>query len=520
MNVRIGIGGGKGAGVHRLSARWSCRNRRNWAPGTPLLSLAHMRTRLVLLLLLASSACVKNPVTGKRQLSLIGREQEIQLGQEAKGDIAQQIGLVENPELQQYVSNIGMALAKKSERPELPWSFQVLDDPTVNAFALPGGPIFVTRGLLTHLTNEAQLAIVLGHEIGHVTAKHAVSLISKQQLAQLGLGIGTILLPEDLRGLGQVASAGTGLLFLKYGRDAERQSDELAFKYALGGGYDVREMSSVFQTLGAVGGGEGRLPEWLSTHPDPENRVARSQELLAQTKANYEQLQKDRAQYLDRLEGTVFGENPRNGFFEGNTFLHPELTFQMAFPQGWKAVNQATAVTGVSPRQDAAIQLAVTAEPSPEAAAKKFFAIPGVRQGELAAGQLNAQPTVAGYFLAETEQGPLAGLVAFISHQGRTFQIIGYTAAQSLSAYDAALRAAVSSFGPLTDPRVLAVQPARVQIFTLDQEMTLAEAHAKFATGLPLELFALINGFNAQERVPAGTKMKRVVGSPAPAAMR
>ncbi|HZA12926.1 MAG TPA: M48 family metalloprotease, partial [Myxococcaceae bacterium] len=188
---------------------------------------------LVLISALAAPGCVKNPATGERQLSLISQEQEIALGQQAKQEVAQSIGLYDSSELQSYVSGLGKKLAAASERPALPWSFQVVDDASVNAFALPGGPIFVTRGILTHLNSEAELAAVLGHEIGHVTGRHAANMISKQQLAQLGLGIGTILLPEGLRGLGQLAGAGMGLMFLKYGRDAENQADELGFRYTL-----------------------------------------------------------------------------------------------------------------------------------------------------------------------------------------------------------------------------------------------------------------------------------------------
>lgn len=472
-----------------------------------------VRLLVVVVLLAGASACVKNPVTGKRQLSLVSERDEIALGQEAKGQIVQSIGLVQDPALQAYVSEIGMRMAKDSERPKLPWSFQVIDDAAVNAFALPGGPIFITRGILNHLNSEAELAIVLGHEIGHVTAKHSVAMISKAQLTQLGLGVGTILLPEELRGLGQLAGAGASLLFLKYGRDAERQSDELGFKYALSERYDVREMKDVFTTLGNASAGQGRLPEWLSTHPNPENRVETAQELLKETRGvNYEQLQTDREEYLSHLNGLVFGENPRNGFFQGNAFLHPDLEFRLDFPAGWKAMNTPSAVVGVSPREDAIIQLGHAGNLTPEAAAQKFFSTPGVRRGDVSVGRLNPLPSVAGYFLAETEQGPVGGIAAFISHEGKTLQLIGYTPAQLLQTYDATLRGAIASFSPLTDPQALGVQPAKVEIVTLPSEMTLGDFNAQFPSTVPLKTISLINGFAPDARLPAGTKLKRVVG--------
>ena len=139
------------------------------------------------------ASCARNPVTGKNELSLVSESQEIQMGQQAAQEVAQTIGFVENPALQEYVAGIGKRMAAKSERPNLPWEFHVVNDAAVNAFALPGGFIFVTRGLLAYMNNEAELASVLGHEIGHVTARHSVQQISKAQLATLGLGLGSIL---------------------------------------------------------------------------------------------------------------------------------------------------------------------------------------------------------------------------------------------------------------------------------------------------------------------------------------
>lgn len=464
------------------------------------------------------AACARNPVTGKRQLSLISRDQEIALGQQAKEEIVQGLGLVADPELQRYVSQIGLEMAKRSERPDLPWSFQVIDDPSVNAFALPGGPIFVTRGILTHLNSEAELAIVLGHEIGHVTAKHAVTQLSRQQLAQVGIGVGSIFLPERLRGLGQLAGAGAGLLFLKHGRDAERQSDDLAFRYALQEGYDVREMTDVFKTLSAASAGQGRLPEWLSTHPNPENRVTAAQQLVAQVDpARLQALKEDRAEYLSHLDGVVFGENPRNGYFQHSRFLHPDLRFELTFPARWPTVNQAATVAAVSPEQDAVVALGLAGTLSPQEAERQFFSAQGVRPVEGPTGQLSPLPSVSRFFVAQTEQGPIGGLVTFVSHGGKTLQLIGYTPQQLLERYASTFQQVAATLRPLTDPQALAVQPARIAIVDLAKAMTLQQAYTELRPGVPLETFALINGFRPEEQVPAGTKLKNVIGSPAPA---
>ncbi|MHB8877227.1 MAG: M48 family metalloprotease, partial [Myxococcaceae bacterium] len=212
-----------------------------------------MRRAWLALILVVFCGCFRNPVTGRKQLSLISQKQEIELGQESSAQVAQSLGLYPEPRVQEYVSTVGQRLAAASERPQLPWTFQVLDEAGVNAFALPGGPVFITRGLLTHLNSEAELVTVLGHEVGHIAARDSVALLSKAQLAQLGLGVGSIFVPD----LAQLAGVGTSLLFLRFGRDAERRADELGFEYALAQGYDARAMADLFTTLDLASRSDG-----------------------------------------------------------------------------------------------------------------------------------------------------------------------------------------------------------------------------------------------------------------------
>jgi predicted Zn-dependent protease len=476
-----------------------------------------MTSRLVALAVaVALAACARNPVTGRRQLSLVSTEQEIALGQEAAGQIAESIGRYPDAKLQAYVDGIGKRLAAASERPDLPWSFTVLDDPTVNAFALPGGPIFVTRGILTHMNSEAELAAVLGHEIGHITARHSVDQISKAQLAQLGLGLGMIF-SEDLRQYGQVAGAGLQLMFLKFGRDAERQSDELGFKYMVSQGYDPREMANVFTTLdrASAQAGAGRLPEWLSTHPDPGNRADKARERAA-TVADAEKLRADRERYLAHLGGVVFGEDPRQGYFQGNAFLHPAMKFRFTFPEGWQTANTASAVVAQSPQKDAVVQLTVAGKLSPEDASKRFFAQEGVKPASIRTGTIGGLPASASWFEAATEQGALRGLVSFVSHGGTTFQLVGFTPAAKIDAYGPAFQQAFGTFAPLTDPAALAVQPARVELVKVPRDMTIAEFNAQFPSTVPVDVLAIVNGVGEGDKLRAGQAAKRVVGGVVP----
>src|SRR4029079_10172629 len=188
-------------------------------------------------------------------------------------------------------------------------------------------------GLLGHMNSEAELATVLGHEIGHVTARHSVQQISKAQIATLGLGIGSIV-SSDVAQFAGLASQGLQVLFLKYGRDAENQADELGFRYALNQNYDVREMTNVFQTLDRVSGaaGGGRLPEWLSTHPNPGTRIQNIEKRLETLDRDFARSIINRDQYLAHIRNMTYGEDPRQGFFENGTFYHPDLRFQVSFP--------------------------------------------------------------------------------------------------------------------------------------------------------------------------------------------
>jgi predicted Zn-dependent protease len=245
------------------------------------------------------------------------------MGREADEEIVASVGLYDDPLLQDYVQDLGMEIAAASERPGLPWSFKLLDDPSVNAFALPGGYVYVTRGLMTHLDSEAELAATIGHEVGHVTARHGVNQMSKQILASVGLEVAAIL-DDDIADWAFAGHVGLGLLFLQHGRDDERQADDLGLRYAMRAGYDPRQMSELFGVLEAVSKveGVGRLPSWLSTHPDPGARRKRVEEQVAQMEAKLEgdfsNTRIERDSYLERLDGMVFGDGQEGNMEEAD----------------------------------------------------------------------------------------------------------------------------------------------------------------------------------------------------------
>jgi predicted Zn-dependent protease len=459
-------------------------------------------------------SCARNPVTGKSELSLVSESQEIQMGQQASKEVAQSIGLYNDAKVQAYVAGLGKRMAANSERPNLPWEFHVVDDAAVNAFALPGGFIYVTRGLMASINNEAELATVLGHEIAHVTHRHSVQQISKAQLAQLGLGIGSIL-SSDIARFGQLASAGLSILFLKYGRDAENQADQSGFRYALDQNYDVREMTDVFETLNRVSGagGGGKLPEWLSTHPNPENRIERIENILDTLQRDPTKGVVDREEYLQYVQGMTYGLDPRQGYFEGSHFYHPQMRFQLTFPQGWQVQNTAQAVAGMSPNQDAIIQLGLAGKASPTQAAQQFLSQQGVQAGQGSTASINGLPAASSYFQAQTEQGTIQGIVSFISYGGTTFGLMGYTPAGKLGSYDQIFQSTIRSFSELRDRSKLNVSPARIELVKINQQMTLEQFNGQYPSSISLQELAIINEVEEPATpLPAGHTVKRVTG--------
>jgi len=457
-------------------------------------------------------ACAVNPVTGKSELSLISESQEIQMGLEGAQSVVNTIGLYPDASLQAYVDRLGQSMALTSERPQLPWSFAVVNDATVNAFALPGGSIFVTRGILTYFNSEAELMSVLGHEIGHVTAKHSVSQISKAQIAQLGLGLGMVLTP-NLDVVHQVAGSGLQVLFLKFGRDDEAQSDDLGFRYMVEAGYDPREATDMFEMLGRLSGG-GRLPEWQSTHPDPENRAAKSAERAAAMTVDPSTLRVGRDDYLRHIDGVVFGANPREGYFDGDQFHHPDLKFRMLFPAGWKRYNLSQAVIGLNSTEDAVLQLRIVQAATPRVAADSFFTQAGVRQESLSSLPINGLSADTRYFTISTQRGVINGLVAHVAYQGNIYQLLGYGGLAAFSRERVALSGAIESFEPETDATVLDVEPARIELVRLPRRMTMTEFHRRYPSSISVEQVALINGVEIVDTLASGLLVKRVTGGP------
>lgn len=442
---------------------------------------------------------------------LVSEGQEASMGLEADQQFHGLYGDFEDRSLQTYVDAVARPLAAVSERPGLPWTFRVVDDPQVNAFALPGGYVYVTRGILAHMNSEAELAGVLGHEIGHVTARHSASAQSKQMLGMVGLGVGMILSPA-LRQGGDALGQAFGLVFLKFGRDQESQADQLGLRYIVRKDYKPEGMLDVFRMLDGVAsaGGGDRLPNWLSTHPAPPNRLADMKRTIQEQHATGTRL--GRPEFIRQINGLMFGENPREGFFRDQAFFHPDLAFKMTFPQGWTTRNEKRGVSSMPSSKDAILQLTL-AKGEPVAAALEFAKQEGVQPGSLERGDVNGLPAASLQFQIQEQQGAaLQGMVTFARHGANTFQLLGYSTEARYGAYKQAIAAWIRSFERLTDPRILAVQPMRLKIETLRQPATILALAREWNSPVKAETLALINAVSLTATIPAGTQVKRVMG--------
>ena len=334
-------------------------------------------------------------------------------------------------------------------------------------------------------------------------------------MAQIGLVAGTVFVPE-FTPYANLAGSGLGLLFLKFGRDDERQSDDLGFRYMARTGYDPTQMVEVFEMLGRVtasAGGSG-IPSWLSTHPDPGERRERMQRALAESGVSGGEIGQDR--YMQMIDGLVFGENPRNGFFRDALFNHPDLEFRMLFPAGWKTQNTPQAVFAMSPEEDAILQLSLGQGESVDAAAQSFLGQQGLQAGPTTRDAVNGLPATWATFSATSQDTAIRGLVVFIAYNERIFQILGYTYASKMSSYDPAFRNTMRSFDRLTDAEALGVQPKRIEIVRLDRAMTLEQFAQRYPSTTDLKTLALINDVEEGETLPAGRHLKRVVGGVLP----
>jgi predicted Zn-dependent protease len=440
---------------------------------------ADMRAAIIIALSVLAAACATNPVTGKKQISLLSEAEEAAIGQQQDVEIRREMGVYDDQGLQRYVSEIGQDIARASHRPNLPWTFTIVDSPAINAFALPGGYVYVTRGILAYLDDEAELAGVLGHEIGHVTARHAAQAYTRQAQANLGLTILSIFVPTT-RPFADLGATGLGVLFLKNGREAEIEADRLGVEYGSGAGYDPAGVPRFLSTLNRVNQlSERGIPNWLSTHPDPGSRVTKVEPVAGKfASADAKKLNRD--QYLERIRGLVFGDNPKDGIVRGNEFLHPLLRIGVKFPDGWELTNTAQAVMAQEPGTEHFMVLQEV-----ESTPGQSLRNPARSVGEIAveamrkAGytvvdgsiqSINGNQAHVGLYRGDAKgTGKVMMRAAHIAIGRQMYVVAGFAPEKDFDLVDRDIQPSLQTFRQLSVAEASNVRPNRIEFYTVRQ---------------------------------------------------
>ncbi len=475
---------------------------------------------VALAVLPALSACETAPGTGRTIFTGgMSAQDEVRLGyQEHRKIVPQFGGVYADPAVGAYVTSVGNLLARTSETPEAKFTFTVLDTPIVNAFALPGGYVYITRGLLALADNEAELAGVLAHEIGHVAARHPAERYGQTMAANIvGIGLGILL------GGGPVTDAlGTvsALALRSFSRDQEYEADLLGVRYVSRAGYDPNAMASFLTRLLAhsrldaeLRGHPGKVDAFniMQTHPRTADRIARAiQEASAKS---VDQPMTARGVYLGKLDGLLYGDNPDQGFARGRRFLHPELRFAFEVPRGFRLFNGARRVTARGP-EGATILFDRAPKPNraPMTAYLTRVWAEGVDLREVERLAVNGMEAATGRIRMNTRSGARdLRLVAIRYDQRSIYRMLFLTPPKLSGPLQRAFRETTYSFRKLSPAEAAALKPLRLEIYRVRP----GESAAAIAGRMPFEdyrlrRFLVLNGLAEGASLPVGHKVKVV----------
>ncbi len=445
------------------------------------------------------AACAINPATHRLEFQLVSERRELALGAAMDAEIVATTRLYDDPAVVEHVRRVGAPLARASERPDLPWTFRVLDAPEVNAFAAPGGHVYVARDLLAHLDDDHELAAVLAHEVGHVAARHGAKQATRLAVARRAVGALRIFDPA-MRHIGAVAAGSAYLSLLRHSRDQEREADLLALRYLGRVGRPRAAMADVLALLVSLDAGD-EGPVWLSTHPAPAERLGRMEALGLSPRPP----ELDPA-YAQVVEGLAFGPDPRYGYLLPDRYVHPAMGIVVPLPDDYTRRLEGELVVAAAPEGDLLLWAGPSRLPTVEAAFEAFFSDPAIVPERAVRVEHHGRTGVAAGFSVATAEGPLAGTAVFLDWDGTVFLfvLIGTEGAirrdgEALGRTLEALRAPAA--------READVGPARIVVRRLDRPAQLADlAPDPGARGV----LARLNRHPATARLPAGTLVKLV----------
>lgn len=480
---------------------------------------------IILVLIFSACAIQRSPVTGDKRAYGFSWAQAKKLGAQADQQIQAQFGVYDNESLQKYVEGVAEKVLAVSDMrdagtpkkyQDTEFTFRVLASPVVNAFALPGGYVYVTRGLLTHLKSEAQLAVVLGHEIGHVAARHASQSAFENKFSQILL-LGGAVAGQQILGIpgGQILQLGSlarKYLFLSYSRDDEREADALGVEYAARQGYHTAAASNFFGSLERMQAKSGGIPNWLSSHPDPAARSARIPK-LAQYWANRGLQQPIHGvdEFMTEINNIVYGDNPRLGFTRGGNFFHPELAFYFPYPIQWNLTNTPSVVQIVNDDGNAIILFQIDSKSkSPKESVLAFLQQDGIeatRVSDVSYNKLNGYEATA---VGEAEGGENITFYLYsVAYNGNIYRFVTYTLTDLFSEYRNELQGTATNFQALTTPSILNIKPVQLDVHRAQKTGTFREfIPANLPFGITAEDVALANQVRLNETIEKGTWIK------------
>jgi len=453
--------------------------------------------------------CSANPVTGKKDFAVMSEKREIALGQQSDPSIVAAYGLYEDQKMQSFIERKGQEMARISHRPGLKYDFKVVDSPIVNAFAVPGGFVYFTRGIMAHFNNEAEFAGVLGHEIGHITARHSVKQQRNAIVAQLGMVLGMVF-SSQFREFSNLANNGVGLLFLKFGRDAESQSDKLGVEYSSKIGYDAHEMGGFFKTIGRLQQASGaEIPTFLSTHPDPADRFNKVNRMADdfQSKNPGAGTKVNRDSYLRMIDGLLYGEDPKQGYVENNAFYHPELKFSFSLPNNWKTINSPSQFQAVEPSQKAMILLELSGQKNlvdAQAEVLQKYQLQLQNQQDVTVNGLPAKALLG----SSTD---VRAQIYLIQYNNLIYILTGVTSLADFQGYKLLFSNTQKSFKKLTDQSKINVYPDRIKIVSASSNGSLVSVlNANKVPSKDHKEHAILNGMELNTTIKKGQLIKTI----------
>lgn len=474
----------------------------------------------IFILVILIPSCAVNPVTGKSQLMFMSEQQEISLGAQYDPSVVSTFGVYQDEALQNFITEKGNEMGKISHRPNLQYHFKILDSPVVNAFAVPGGYIYLTRGILAQLNNEAELMGIMGHEMGHITARHTAQQQTNQQIGQVLL-IGGMMASKKVAAMANEAMAGMQLLFLSFSRANEREADQLGVEYSSKIGYDAHKMADFFNVLNKMNmsSNQAGVPTWMSTHPDPgERNVAVNKTADEwQAKLPNQKFLVNEDEYLKLIDGIVYGEDPRQGFVENSTFYHPELKFKFNFPNQWTLVNAPTQVQITPPAEDAVIIFTLSDETTPEAASQKALSNLNLTMLSSDKVKINGSEAlkVVSQQVNQTQDGQqqvIKVFSCFIKKDEKVYVFHGVSDGATFNTHQSAFESTMKGFSTLTDASKLNVKPDRIKIIQINSATVSLEDAFKYYK-VPQDRFnelALLNDKELNYQLSKGDLIKIV----------